>query len=187
MNSLTKAAQDVLAERQRQISAEGYESSHDDDHIDGSLAEAAAFYAHNRDPRESAPRFWPWDAASWKPKTRRENLIRAGALILAEIERLDRASGVLPVEAPSQHPDTILLDFIAREYLDVSAFAMPTGAGDADVGWKLVQEHEGKNGRVEVTCHYRDDLRAAIREAMQKLGYTLPAPGVALPEGRSNG
>jgi hypothetical protein len=87
-------------------------------------------------------------------------------------------AGVAPVEAPSQHPDTILLDFIASEYLDVSAFAMPTGAGDADVGWKLVQEHEGNKGRVEVACHYRDDLRAAIREAMQKLGYTLPADGV---------
>jgi hypothetical protein len=88
------------------------------------------------------------------------------------------ADGAQPSQAPSQHPDTILLDFIGSEYLDVSAFAMPTGAGDADVGWKLVQEHEGKKGRVEVACHYRDDLRAAIREAMQKLGYTLPADGV---------
>jgi hypothetical protein len=91
--SLTDAARDVLTERQRQIEREGYEPSHDDDHIDGSLAEAAAFYARNRDPRETAPRYWPWDAASWKPKTRRENLVRAGALILAEIERLDRAAG----------------------------------------------------------------------------------------------
>jgi hypothetical protein len=95
-----------------------------------------------------------------------------------EHERDDAASGVAPVEGSSKHPDTILLDFIASEYLDVSAFAMPTGAGDADVGWKLVQEHEGRKGRVEVACHYRDDLRGAIREAMQKLGYTLPASGV---------
>jgi hypothetical protein len=76
-------------------------------------------------------------------------------------------------QTTSQHPDTIMLDFIASEYLDVSAFAMPTGAGDADVGWKLAQEHEGKKGRVEVACHYRDDLRGAIREAMQALGHTL--------------
>jgi hypothetical protein len=89
--------------------------------------------------------------------------------------------GVAPSQAPSQHPDTILLDFIASEYLDVSAFAMPTGAGDADVGWKLVQEHEGKKGRVEVACHYRDDLRGAIREAMQALGY-IPPDGVAIPQ-----
>jgi hypothetical protein len=78
-------------------------------------------------------------------------------------------------QTTSQRADTIMLDFIASEYLDVSAFAMPTGAGDADVGWKLVQEHEGKKGRVEVACHYRDDLRAAIREAMQALGHSLPA------------
>jgi hypothetical protein len=38
-----------------------------------------------------------------------------------------------------------------------------------------VQEHEGKKGRVEVVCHYRDDLRAAIREAMQALGHSLPS------------
>jgi hypothetical protein len=84
------------------------------------------------------------------------------------------------------HADTILLDFIASEYLDVSAFTMPTGAGDADVGWKLVQEHEGKKGRVEVACHYRDDLRAAIREAMQALGHSLPSSDSAAGDQKPN-
>jgi hypothetical protein len=101
-----------------------------------------------------------------------------GVVLAAPVAAQPAADGVAPVVVPSQHPDTILLDFIASEYLDVSAFAMPTGAGDADVGWKLVQEHEGKKGRVEVACHYRDDLRAAIREAMQALGY-IPPDGVA--------
>jgi hypothetical protein len=35
---------------------------------------------------------WPWDRKWWKPKDRRRDLVRAGALILAEIERLDRAA-----------------------------------------------------------------------------------------------
>lgn len=40
------------------------------------------------DPK--APQRWPWDAGWWKPSDRRRNLVKAGALILAEIERLDR-------------------------------------------------------------------------------------------------
>jgi hypothetical protein len=31
-----------------------------------------------------------WDRDSWKPKDRRRNLVRAAALLIAEIERLDR-------------------------------------------------------------------------------------------------
>ena len=34
-----------------------------------------------------------WDSEWWKPKDRRRDLIRAGALIVAEIERLDRNKG----------------------------------------------------------------------------------------------
>lgn len=33
---------------------------------------------------------WPWPSKWWKPKSQRRDLVRAGALILAEIERLDR-------------------------------------------------------------------------------------------------
>jgi len=33
---------------------------------------------------------WPWDSRGGSPKTRRHDLIRAGALIVAEIERIDR-------------------------------------------------------------------------------------------------
>lgn len=35
---------------------------------------------------------WPWDWAWWKPKNPRRDLVRAAALIIAEIERLDRAA-----------------------------------------------------------------------------------------------
>jgi hypothetical protein len=35
---------------------------------------------------------WPWSVQWWKPKDRRRDLVRAGALIVAEIERLDRAA-----------------------------------------------------------------------------------------------
>lgn len=97
-SAFTQAASDVLAERQRQISEEGWTAEHDDAHANGEMADAAAFYAATtvifREVRSSSQRLmthvWPWDAAWWKPKDRRCDLVRAGALILAEIERLDR-------------------------------------------------------------------------------------------------
>lgn len=100
MNTLTKAAQDVLAERQRQIEKEGWTPEHDDEHGDNSMAIAAACYALADYQRPlnvqtvSIEKLWQWTgwASHWfKPKDKRRNLIRAGALILAEIERLDRS------------------------------------------------------------------------------------------------
>lgn len=90
---MTTAARDVLAERQRQISAEGWTPEHDDAHSNGSLAMAAACYCEPRHRfHNEPPTDWPWNKAWWKPCGRRRNLIKAGALILAEIERLDRAA-----------------------------------------------------------------------------------------------
>lgn len=88
----TQAATDVLAERRRQIEAEGWTSSHDDEYLQsGSLAAAAACYALSAAGlKNAAPSGWPWSIAWWKPTTPRRDLVKAGALILAEIERLDR-------------------------------------------------------------------------------------------------
>lgn len=95
--NLTKAVTDVLAERQRQISFEGWTPEHDDEHRTGGMAVAAACYAAWSMPSlpasEAVGAMWPWTgwAQEWfKPKGTRHNLVRAGALILAEIERLDR-------------------------------------------------------------------------------------------------
>ena len=89
----TKALHDVLAERQRQIEDEGYTLEHDDEHdqLPGDMAFAAACYA-TAEAGEAPPAVWPWEWAAWKPKDRRRNLVKAAALLLAEIERLDRSS-----------------------------------------------------------------------------------------------
>lgn len=87
-------ALEVHAERNRQVIAEGYGPAHDDQHSHGELADAAACYAAGSASLETGsgrsvwPRIW-----AYKPKDRRRDLIRAGALILAELERLDRAHG----------------------------------------------------------------------------------------------
>ena len=92
-DSLNQAARDVLAERRRQIEAEGWTPEHDDEHTGFELARAGACYAeYGNWPAHSEipPNSWPWSAAWWKPTSYRQNLVKAAALILAEIERLDR-------------------------------------------------------------------------------------------------
>lgn len=105
------AARDVLAERKRQVEKEGWTPEHDDQHETGELARAAGLYAliagsdattyRNavskyglNDYASAAMKLWPWDASWWKPSDRRRDLVKAGALILAEIERLDRAAAL---------------------------------------------------------------------------------------------
>lgn len=88
---------DVIAERQRQQSVEGWTPEHDDEHCNGELAMAAVCYINETgtvNRNGGKPWGWPWEASWWKPKGRRRNLVKSGALILAEIERIDRAAGI---------------------------------------------------------------------------------------------
>ena len=97
---------EIANERLRQISVEGWTPEHDDQHSSGELAGAAGCYAKHVNARqwcfknnpddyqcEPEPSGWPWAAEWWKPKNPRSDLIRAAALIVAELERLDRAAG----------------------------------------------------------------------------------------------
>lgn len=95
----------IATERHRQISVEGWTPEHDDEHTSGEMSAAAATYAFNAFTNTSYRAyaadpvgFWPWDAEWWKPKTPREDLVRAGALIAAEIDRIDRANDNLSVD-----------------------------------------------------------------------------------------
>lgn len=94
--------EEIAAERRRQIEVKGFTPEHDDKHHrNGELAEAGASYALHAALTDlqrikkgnKLPKFWPWQDWWWKPKGRRRDLIRAGALIVAEIERLDRGEG----------------------------------------------------------------------------------------------
>ncbi|HHB7631267.1 TPA: hypothetical protein ACN7L4_003948 [Klebsiella pneumoniae] len=93
--TVTAAASDVLAERQRQVTAEGWTAERDDGYQNSELADAAACYAiHAHNQGFSTPAHWPWSQDWWKQTSPRRDLVKAGALILAEIERLDRAAGI---------------------------------------------------------------------------------------------
>lgn len=84
----------IAAERQRQITDEGWTAEHDDQWPYGTLAEAAACYASKQRTADGfSPDGWPWDEEWWKPTPldRIRELTKAGALIAAEIDRLQRA------------------------------------------------------------------------------------------------
>lgn len=90
---------ELAIERARQISQEGYTAKHDDEHDSGEIAFAAACYAAPENlyrmeqfaNGHSIVGVWPWDSNP-KRKSRRSDLVRAAALIIAEIERIDRAN-----------------------------------------------------------------------------------------------
>lgn len=93
---MTSGADRISAERLRQISEEGWTPEHDDTHNGGELIDAALSYvraAINVDHPAMAnpPLEWPWSVTWWKPsRDTIRNLEKAGALIAAEIDRLQR-------------------------------------------------------------------------------------------------
>lgn len=87
-----KAIRLIEKERTRQIESEGWTTDHDDSHECGELARAASAYAHPVFMDDEVPIQWTWNYKWWKPtpEDRIKELVKAGALIVAEIERLQR-------------------------------------------------------------------------------------------------
>ena len=78
----------IQREREEQVEKHGFDAAHDDAHQKGEIKQAALAILiehHN---------YWPWQMSHFRKivaKPRKEKLIIAGALIVAEIERLQRA------------------------------------------------------------------------------------------------
>lgn len=95
VKSPSNAVQSVIAERQRHQSAEGWTPEHDDQYSKSQLLWASSCYVLNAiHPFNRIPFDWPWTPEWWKPTNPRRDLVKAGALILAELERIDRAAGI---------------------------------------------------------------------------------------------
>ena len=90
---MTAAEVDVLAERRRQIEVEGWTPEHDDEHDEGEIPHAAACYALMAGGTFAVDPLWPKGWGEMRAKPHRRMLVIAAALLLAEIERLDRANG----------------------------------------------------------------------------------------------
>ncbi|MCP4564039.1 MAG: hypothetical protein GY873_30235 [Bosea sp.] len=104
----SQAVADVLAERRRHVEGEGWTAEHDDGHDKAEMAAAALNYtaaaaitvALGGDRYKAGPPLdsmgwaigWRWAPSWWKPGPVRRMLVKAASLIIAEIERLDRAA-----------------------------------------------------------------------------------------------
>lgn len=112
----------IAAERQRQIDSEGWTPEHDDGHANDLVLAAIAYsYEGIRPNHPMAPAIWPWDEEWWKPSEDRiRNLVKAGALIAAEIDRLYRAAERQQWENRDGHwPDgTVRLPDALESWLD---------------------------------------------------------------------
>lgn len=88
----TNVLEEIRYEREHQIVDLGYNEQWDDEYKNYQLVKAAICYANPliANLKNIVPSAWPFDKVYWKPRTYRENLIRAAALIVAEIERVDR-------------------------------------------------------------------------------------------------
>jgi hypothetical protein len=157
VDARAQAALDVLAERRRQVEKEGWTPERDDAYKDYSLARAAAAYAlaaaTDRADRAvmddfghagltgELMRVWPqsWAATWFKPKSRRNDLVKAGALVLAEIERLDRAASQ---QAPAPTTDEDARD---KKIIGHNGYGGPITAdcscpsGDGSLRWPCKQ------------------------------------------------
>ena len=96
----TETIHRIEAERTEQIVKHGYSASHDDRHTHGELSLAAISYTVQAVGRDGS-RYWPFEQEFFKPKrpslsnsdvigAKIANLVKAGAFIVAEIERLER-------------------------------------------------------------------------------------------------
>jgi len=104
MNKMKTGVELIADERKRQIEVEGWDAKHDDKQY-GALALAGASYAietiakykdidvnWGKTYSKLAGIIWPYDMIWWKPTPDDpvRQLVKAGALIAAEIDRLQR-------------------------------------------------------------------------------------------------
>lgn len=98
----------ISEERKRQIEVKGWSNLNDDQYVSNELIDGASCHLDhakesnwcadhcsdwpNTTRRLSPPGKWPWARNWWKPNTSDpiRDLVKAGALIAAEIDRLQR-------------------------------------------------------------------------------------------------
>jgi hypothetical protein len=100
---MTKGIDLIEHERRRQVNIEGWTPEHDDGHKNGEMAAAGSCYIYMGYLLKNGMSFevasmeaktgWPWADEWWKPSENKiRNLVKGGALIAAEIDRLQRAA-----------------------------------------------------------------------------------------------
>lgn len=140
---MTDPILEIMAERERQISTEGCTLENDDRHRKGQLRDAAACYLLiDGTSRGIIANLWPFFRLWWKPSTERRNLVKAAALIVAELERLDRLE-------MAQNPKTPEIDPPERQY--GPAPPLPTKDDDGQISNVIGGVNDGIAGQYQGT------------------------------------
>lgn len=165
----TSGAETITRERLRQLSVEKFTLSHDDRYIKGELVWAAHEYLFMAGVQISGnytvnewkeswpesggvPSNWPktWDKSWWKPSDDPiRNLAKAGALIAAEIDRLDRVSMKEIAASITVSPETMKLTGGWPGHDDATAFQPKSLV-------ERIEEQMGIPEKMEGTDHGRD-------------------------------
>ena len=106
----TTGAYMIAVERERQIKSECYNSEHDQMHAPMTLAKAAVSYILCNDEKKrkiAKTMYWPWEDKYYKPRDMKRNLVRAGALVAAAIDRLLAEDIQSPVEPCDKSPEEV--------------------------------------------------------------------------------
>lgn len=147
----------IIRERAKQVAKCGYSIKHDDEHKYGELRAAAIAYLLSPDIGGEGPiGHWPFERESFNPGVGIEPLVKAGAMIAAEIDRLLRVQGVVANREPfSLEQLSANLDAVVRQP------APPDASGNAsECKWVVGQwvEAWGRVWRIIETGQTRSKL-----------------------------
>jgi hypothetical protein len=141
----------IAAERRRHVDVEGWTQENDDQHVNGAMADAAGCYALSAGgvPEELFESLWPWARNWWKPSPGNpiRSLVKAGSLIVAEIERQQRAAATRPITVwqindmewfvGAGTPESIL-----TWYMEEHGLSHEEATGDEDELPRALSDHE---------------------------------------------
>lgn len=170
----------IAAERERQVVAEGWTLQHDAGHRADVLARAAACYAIPARLRRLD--LWPWESRYWKPSPddRLCELVKAGALIAAEIDRLAAVT-------PDSTDDLTTCPecgscFDASDFTALTAPGVSVSAEQVEAVARIVEFYANSSPpvaarRADPTTAWREHFLAAARKAAAALGVTVTDEG----------
>ena len=125
----SQAVLDTLSERR--IQANNRDFAYDDRRTQYDLVGAAlAYLLPSPYLTGGVPDFWPFASSSFVSSNRRSNLVKASAFILAEIERIDRAS-VVECRAGESMGRPVGDEFVCFSFLELSKLSIAIAAMSA--------------------------------------------------------
>lgn len=176
-------AQLIAAERRRQMTEECWTAEHDDGHVNRQLVDGAICYAYGESSmvnRTVCPVSWPWEAEWLKFDVEDpvRNLVKAGAMLAAEIDRLLRSKGEEVPEKPTwavfiaEVGCPLMIRFIEAESKDEAIIGIMEnylfGCDLSQANFDAIESYSEMLWAVEV--HRENNVDRLSEEALKRLG-----------------